>query len=60
MTLRRLFLEADLAGIRPLQWEGLGSGRVRCSFNGDPDFSGVGPDGRAALSHLLKRLKVIR
>jgi len=60
MTLGRLFLEADLAGVKPLHWDGLGTGRVRCSLNGDPDFAGVGPDGRSALAHLLRRLKVLK
>lgn len=59
MTLPRLLLEADLAGIRPLHFEPLETGGWKCSLDGDDDFSQVGKDGRAALTKLLRRFRVI-
>jgi hypothetical protein len=60
MTLPRLFLEADLAGLRPLHFEPLETGGWKCSLGGDDDFSQVADDGRRALEKLLKRFRVIR
>jgi hypothetical protein len=58
VTLPRLLLEADLAGIKPLHFEPLETGGWKCSLDGDDDFSQVGPDGRAALRKLLRRFGV--
>lgn len=60
MTLPRLLLEADLAGIRPLHFEPLETGGWKVSLDGDDDFSQVGSDGRHALTKLLRRFRVIR
>ena len=61
MTLRRLFLEADLAGLRPLEWERLGTGDVKCSTGkGSWQCAARGSDGRDALENLLRRMRVIR
>lgn len=60
MTLPRLFLEADLAGIRPLHFEPLETGGWKVSLDGDDDFSQVGNDGRHALTKLLRRFRVIK
>jgi hypothetical protein len=60
MTLPRLLLEADLAGIRPLHFEPLETGGWKVSLDGDDDFSQVGMDGRHALTKLLRRFRVIK
>lgn len=60
MTLPRLFLEADLAGLRPLHFEPLETGGWKVSVAGDDDFSQVGSDGRLALTKLLRRFRVIK
>jgi hypothetical protein len=60
MTLPRLLLEADLAGIRPLHFEPLETGGWKVSLDGDDDFSQVGDDGRQALTKLLRRFRVIK
>jgi hypothetical protein len=58
MTLGRLMLEADLAGIRPLHFEPLETGGWKVSLDGDDDFAQVGPDSRHALRKLLRRFGV--
>lgn len=60
MTMGRLLLEADLAGIRPLHFEPLETGGWKVSLGGDDDFSQVGADGRLALTKLLRRFRVIK
>lgn len=59
MTIPRLLLEVKLAGLSGVTWDWLDDGSVRCSLGGDEDFVGRGRDGRAALEHLLRRLRVI-
>lgn len=60
MSLGRLFLEADLAGLRPLEWERLGTGDVKCSVGkGNWQCAARGTNGREALENLLRRMRVI-
>ncbi len=59
MTLGRLFLESDLAGLGRLTFEFHNWGRS-CVCELYPARPGVGATGRAALEDLLRLLRVIR
>ncbi len=61
MSLGRLFLEADIAGLRPVEFDySRGPGVVAVTGSGAWKCEARGRNGREALEKLLRRMKVIR
>lgn len=60
MTLPRLFLESDLAGLRPIEFDfDAGPGVKATVGKGSWQCAARGKNGREALENLLKRMRVI-